>query len=706
MEQELSTVEPIRVGVIGAGVMSTSTHLPMIQRLKEEGLYELVIVCDLNNDAAKRARENFEFAHHTHDVEELFSSNITALYVIGSVEMHYQYAARALQQGLHVFIEKPPAPSYDDFKNLIALAKEAGVVSAVGLNRRFQKNIRQIKDESMATGLYAMEATFHKPVAEREPPFGAKTWLPINAIHSIDVLLYMKGELPISINTAHNNVRGNKAQNFSALLTWKDGTHALLAADNSAGARVERYVFHGYGVSYTVDPCFTRAQNGEREIINDGSTFEYRGFYEEHKEFADAIIEGRQAEHRFENCSMTICLTQLIEQGYSGLVDPVTILDDSVPVRQNTLQSTNKEAVLVLNPDGLKQHLPSLRKQYEIVYADSMTDAQRKCVVGLITGPGGGLMTDSLISSLPQLRVAGIVGASLKSYNTDALFNNQIPIFNASDAYADSVAEFIVMQAIAGVREAVRSHDIMRNGGWGIASTKPSAFMLSKAIEIISMGFLKPVKDLLRPIWKQVTKSGAVANPSSKRPALQNDFRGSTFGIVGFGAITRKLIPYLHFFDCEIFVFSEHLSNEEAKDLGVKNATMPEVLQCQIVSMQRGYSERTKNSFGTTEFSAMKKGSLFINAGRAGVVDENAMVQELKQGRIFACLDVFHQEPLKRNHVLRKLSNVFLTSHIAACSTQMRNESVSTVVRKVTDYLSGKEIEDVVVDEALLKNMT
>ncbi len=699
----------IRVGVIGAGKMSQKTHLPIISRLKDDGIYELVVICDLNIDAAKKASDKFSFENYIHDTEKIFEYNLDALYVFGTTQIHYDFALKALQKDINVFIEKPPAPSTDHFKQLVKLASGSSAVGVVGFNRRFQKNIETIKEEISGTGLYAMEAVFHKPVVDEAPPHGAKTWFPINAIHSLDLLLYIKGSLPKTIQTATNSVNTKTPQNFSVLLTWQDGAHAVLSSDYSAGARMERYVFHGHDTSYEVDltsePKYTKSKGGVSNTVTEDHTVKFRGFDGEHDEFANAIISGDNPRHSFKECLGTVYLTELIEKGFSGEVPP---LSPGEKIEESPQKQQNQSAILVLNSEGLKQHLPKLKESFQVVFPEDLekySDSQRSEIKAMITGPGGVPITADLIDQLPNLEIAGIIGASLKKYNTEALVEKGIHIFNASDSFAESVAEFIVMQAIAGVREATKSHDIMRAGGWGLPHT-PKMSIVTKVRKIINRSALAPVKKLLKPLWNKATKVGIVKPVSSSRPVLLKDFRGSTFGIIGFGEITKKLIPYLHTFGCTVKIHSDYLTEENVKKYNVEKCSIDVALNCDVVSLLRGLSPRTQNSFGKDEFSALKQGAVFINASRAGIINEQEMLSALKENTFFACLDVFHKEPLQKNSILRSLPNVFLTSHIAACSIQMRNECTETVVNKVTNYLLGNEVEDVIVNKELLKNMT
>ena len=170
--------------------------------------------------------------------------DIDAVCIFAPADVHYEYGLRALRAGKHLFVEKPPAPTTEKLLILARLASERELIAAVGFNRRFQTGLREINGESILTA----EAVFHKPNAGAPVPFGMKTWLAVSGIHALDLLCFVMGERPTALYAASNGA--GAAENFSALIKWGERT-ATFSANNSAGARLERYIFHGYGVSYT-----------------------------------------------------------------------------------------------------------------------------------------------------------------------------------------------------------------------------------------------------------------------------------------------------------------------------------------------------------------------------------------------------------------------------------------------------------------------
>lgn len=697
----------INIAVIGAGEMSSKIHLPILNRLADEGFCNLKIICDINNEAAKRAADKFNFEKAVTNAKEVFNDDVDAVYVLGTTKMHYEYGKEALLSGKHVFIEKPLTQTVDQLAELISIANKSNLIAVGGFNRRFQKNISRVVDYlGDNSKAYSLEALFNKAVVDKPVPYGAKTWFGANCIHAVDVLCYLMGDRPKSIYSKKNRVAGDKDQNFSIILEWENGSHATLSSNNSAGSRVEKYVLHSYGMSFEcLDGDLTILKNNQSTTEQFGNSPEARGFYDEHKDFFLAINEGVAIRHSLDKLIASFYLTSLAEVGFSGEIDWNKCDIDLDSIKKTAKEEIDKkESIVVTNPGIIASQLPKLVDLYNIISSEdisSLNQEEREKVVAIITGRGGEPIKEEWLVNLPNIKVVGVVGASVKKYNPDVVVKRNIPLINVSDVYADTVAEFCLMQAIVGIRRASLSHDIMRKGGWGF---KTQGGFYSFAMKAAKNPLVQKIKPLLIPLWKviepKVKKSG---DGGGKQ--IKNNFHGSTIGLIGYGSISRKFIEYLKPFGCKVSIYSEHLSDEEARRMEVEKASLVEVLQADIVSLHRGLSDRTRKSFGKDQINSLKPGAIFINTSRGEIVDTDALISRLKKEDIFACLDVFDGEPLSKTSELRKLPNVFLTSHISGSNNQMYEAAAVTLVDKVCRYLEGERI-DFVIDKAHLRNMT
>jgi len=710
----------IKIAVIGAGQMSQETHLPILKSLSDKGVYELSLLCDINAQAVQAAAQNFGVAEWTLNADDIFArKDIEAVFVFGTAAMHFEYGMRALSAGKHIFIEKPPAPDTDSVLKMFQLAKEKSLIAAVGFNRRFQTNLNKVKtDIEQSSRIYSMEAFFHKASLGEPLRYGAKTWLGVNAIHSIDALCYLAGSRPVALYSAYNSADGEMPHNFSALLVWGDGTQAILASNNSGGSRYERYTIHSLEHSYYCDKARTlniSGPAGKYEELFD-ATVEHQGFYGEHAEFAEALQHGKPIRNGLEHGIAAVHLMGLMEEGYRGDIDWSRWFGDTTSALR--VEETNKavpivgrKSILVLNPNTVKGSLGKIKEKFDLVDYSSLLELsveEKANIVGIINGRGAGdrRITTGILESLPNLQVMGVNYVSLKNknFNPEEMISRGVAIINAGDVYAEAVAEFTLMQTLVGLRSALRSHEVMRRGGWGIAL--PGSFTYRTVTKLKRV--LLPMRAQLMPLWHKVKPviGGGTIGFVYKARGGKYILHGATVGIVGYGAIARRFIELLEPFNCKIKVYSEFLTAEEAAALGVSRVTMAEVLNAQVVSIHRGLSERTRKSFGRAQINALKPGTVFINTARAGVVDTEALLERLKKNDVFACLDVFDEEPLPSNNLFRALPNVLLTSHISGSTDASYQAADSAVVENVLKYLEGTYKGSVIQSLDMLKSMT
>jgi D-3-phosphoglycerate dehydrogenase len=166
-------------------------------------------------------------------------------------------------------------------------------------------------------------------------------------------------------------------------------------------------------------------------------------------------------------------------------------------------------------------------------------------------------------------------------------------------------------------------------------------------------------------------------------------FTGKTVGIVGMGSIGKRLTLLLKPFNCRILA-SDHVPDIEfAKENKVDYVGLDELLRdSDIVTLHLSLDNDTKGLFDMKLFSQMKDESVFINTSRGMIVDEDALYEVLKNGKIgYACLDVFGNEPYKGR--LRELDNITLTCHVGSYAKEARVEMERQAVENLLKGLGG-----------------
>ncbi len=694
-------MRPVRALVIGVGAMADFMHLPILARLRDKGELELALICDIQRERAAAARRKFGFLEDSGDaVSAVERQDIEAVYIFGSAQMHYEYGMRALAHGKHLFVEKPVAPSFAEARELAEAARMRGLVAAGGHNRRFYRSLAAARARAGRTGWRAAETVFHKPMFGQPPQFGARSWLGANGIHALDALVFAMDGLPEQLAAVTDSAESEAASAFSAIMRWRDGRQAVFLCNNSAGARREEYVFHGPGETCRVTET---ALIVERDGTTSSTSFPAGddSFTAEHESFLRALRSGEEPPHSLARIAPSLFLCELIECGFSGCV--------SLPAAESECPSPSpapEKSILVVQPSALQPALAMLMGHYRLVSLEDIREAsgERPDVVAAILGRGSPPLPPDVLAKLPKLAVVGVAGLSLARYEPDALLARGVELVNASAAYAESVAEFALGLAILGRRRAFVSHQIMRNGGWGVTPQLPgiegklrtAARALRPVLSAAGLeSFLVRAKRAVKPFLSRAERHGSRGS---------RDLRGATVGLIGWGANARAFAERLGPCGARVLAYSEHAVEDDIRRAGVVPASLAEVLAADIVSLHRGLNSRTRYFLGAAELAKLRPGAVLINVARGGLIEPKALVARLRHGDIFACLDTYEEEPLAASHPLRSLPNVFLTSHIAGGSPDMQAAAAAEVVRKVACYLAGHGIET--VSAKRLRNMT
>lgn len=192
-----------------------------------------------------------------------------------------------------------------------------------------------------------------------------------------------------------------------------------------------------------------------------------------------------------------------------------------------------------------------------------------------------------------------------------------------------------------------------------------------------------------------VTENNALRSNRNWQSTVGLDLHGRTLGLLGLGKIGTRMAEIAQAFGMNVMAWSENLTQEKAEKHGVIWAETKEQLlaQSDIVSIHLVLSDRTRNLIGQAEFQLMKSSALLINTSRAGIVDQEAMVEALQSGVIAgAGLDVYEQEPLPVNHVMRTLPNVLATPHLGYVTRGNYEIYYNHTVENIAMFLKGTPI--------------
>jgi phosphoglycerate dehydrogenase-like enzyme len=175
---------------------------------------------------------------------------------------------------------------------------------------------------------------------------------------------------------------------------------------------------------------------------------------------------------------------------------------------------------------------------------------------------------------------------------------------------------------------------------------------------------------------------------------LRHDLTGSTVGLVGFGAIARQLVSLLSLlrpFACRLLAYDPYAPPDVAAALGVSSTGLDDVLsQADVVSVHAGATDETRGLIGVRELALLRDGAVVVNTARGRIIDDTALIAELRRGRIQAGLDVFATEPLAADSELRQLPNVVLTPHVGGFTEEMYQRRALALVEDLRRVFAGE----------------
>ena len=196
---------------------------------------------------------------------------------------------------------------------------------------------------------------------------------------------------------------------------------------------------------------------------------------------------------------------------------------------------------------------------------------------------------------------------------------------------------------------------ICNNGGANSTAVAEHALMLMLAVS-------------RRLVWQHASVAAGRWRGNDLAGTKLFELRGKTLGIVGLGAIGKKVARLAAAFGMAVLYYDLHRLSEDAEDaLGVRFRLLNEVLRASdIVSLHVPLTPASRRMIGAGELALMKPTAYLINTCRGPVVDEAALAAALSGGGIAgAGLDVFDEEPPPADNPLFRLDNVVLTPHFA-----------------------------------------
>ncbi len=220
---------------------------------------------------------------------------------------------------------------------------------------------------------------------------------------------------------------------------------------------------------------------------------------------------------------------------------------------------------------------------------------------------------------------------------------------------------------------------------------------------------------LLLAFCRNITKANASLKSGEwkRAPFTGHELKGKTAGVIGLGKVGGRVATRLKAFECEVLACDPYIAVKRAHDLGVKLVSHEEIYKnCDIITVHTPLTDETKDMIGAREIAMMKQGVIIINAARGGIINEKALLDALKSGKVTgAALDVWSEEPPK-TEILKELiasEKLVVTPHLGANTFEAQVNVAVDVSREILNYLDEKPLENAVniprFDLALMDQM-
>lgn len=257
-------------------------------------------------------------------------------------------------------------------------------------------------------------------------------------------------------------------------------------------------------------------------------------------------------------------------------------------------------------------------------------------------------LTRDVLDRASRLKLVGKLGTGIDSVNVEAARDNEIAVTHTPGHNALSVAEHTLCLTLATARRLRTARNLVEDGRWRDEYT------------------------------------------------LGTSISGSTLGIVGFGNVGKRVGKLLFGFDVDVLTYDPYVPITDTELVGAEESGLDTLLsESDFVVLTAELTEETRGMIGQRELSLMDSSAFLINTARGPIVREDALVGALREGGIAgAGLDVYSSEPLESESPLLDLENVVTTPHIAAMTTECRQDNIDRLVTNVTRLFAGRSVPD------------
>ncbi|MER5489172.1 D-2-hydroxyacid dehydrogenase family protein [Streptomyces sp. NPDC002812] len=237
----------------------------------------------------------------------------------------------------------------------------------------------------------------------------------------------------------------------------------------------------------------------------------------------------------------------------------------------------------------------------------------------------------------------------------------------------------------SGMRNSVIDYAAARKAGVTVCGTESSSTPPVELTWALLLGLARGI----------VPENNALRSGGPWQSTVGADLHGRRLGLLGLGKIGSRVARVGQAFGMEVMAWSQNLTQERADEAGVSLAASKEDLlaTADFVSVHLVLSDRTRGLIGAEQLALMKPTAYLVNTSRAAIVDQDALLTALHEGRIAgAAVDVFDTEPLPADHPLRTAPRLLATPHLGYVSRANYERYYGQAIEAIEAYLNGEPI--------------
>ena len=290
-------------------------------------------------------------------------------------------------------------------------------------------------------------------------------------------------------------------------------------------------------------------------------------------------------------------------------------------------------------------------------------------------------ISERVLDAATDLRIIACArGGPDANVDIESATEHGIPVLYAPGRNAVSVADFTLGMLLAAARNIAHSHHLLHTGTHTGEPQADAAVGGEREDVTWGIGKGSPYVELQGP-----------------------ELEGKTLGIVGLGAIGQEVASRAAGFDVEMIGFDPFVDADRMTELGVEKMDLKTLCSdSDFITVHVPVSDATRGLIGQAEFERMGDDSYFINTARGAVIDQDALIDQLRDGELGgAALDVYDEEPLPEDHELLSFSNVVTTPHLAGAAGEVTDRHSAMITDDIAALRADEEPEHLANEDVL-----